>query len=330
MLYLLLVAGRLQLQLYHRLRQDMNVVVGKNFSDGQWHTLTCSLQVDKELVYHVDSHSKRFRLSPWFSNLTGLIVFGHVSLRMLHVSPGFVGCLWDVRVNGRALQPGTVSSVTSGTCRPHNCQPNPCLNGGACVDRGQSYVCVCTGTFHRGTHCEVALVLKATCMEYGRMGLTGNAHCFIDPDGPGHLRPVKVLCNTTGMDIATTVVHNMTGLQNVSHDAFHQSGVYVQQLTYRLSSAAIRAVIDSSTACRQHVRYVCRKSRLLTRASAVVAWQPSQRRSQAPHPTNCWGGAPLGSFMCECGVNKSCDDPKKVCNCNIGDDTWREDAGKCS
>ena len=40
-----------------------------------------------------------------------------------------------------------------------------------------------------------------------------------------------------------------------------------------------------------------------------------------------WGGASPGSAKCACGMNNSCANPNKGCNCDANDDVWREDSG---
>ena len=40
-----------------------------------------------------------------------------------------------------------------------------------------------------------------------------------------------------------------------------------------------------------------------------------------------WGGASPGSGKCGCGINDTCADSKRACNCDKNDDVWREDSG---
>ena len=41
-----------------------------------------------------------------------------------------------------------------------------------------------------------------------------------------------------------------------------------------------------------------------------------------------WGGAPPGSNMCACGMDKSCVSPTEVCNCDADREEWLFDEGK--
>ena len=40
-----------------------------------------------------------------------------------------------------------------------------------------------------------------------------------------------------------------------------------------------------------------------------------------------WGGASPGSGKCACGMNNTCANLNKGCNCDSNDDVWREDSG---
>ena len=35
------------------------------------------------------------------------------------------------------------------------CEPKPCENNGKCIDKINSYECMCDGTGFTGTHCEI-------------------------------------------------------------------------------------------------------------------------------------------------------------------------------
>ena len=40
-----------------------------------------------------------------------------------------------------------------------------------------------------------------------------------------------------------------------------------------------------------------------------------------------WGGASPGSGKCACGMNNTCADSERACNCDKNDNVWREDSG---
>ena len=77
--------------------------------------------------------------------------------------------------------------------------------------------------------------------------------------------------------------------------------------------------------CRQHIRFDCFGSKLLNypMGPPEVQWVDSRAIMQS-----YWGGASPGSNKCACGMINTCADRSKYCNCDIGDEVWRNDQGK--
>lgn len=84
-----------------------------------------------------------------------------VNLSTLSAHLGFVGCLRDITMNGRKLDPRALIAMASvREISLDNCQlvdpchrPNACEHGGLCnVDQGR-VVCDCTGTGYTGKNC---------------------------------------------------------------------------------------------------------------------------------------------------------------------------------
>ena len=42
---------------------------------------------------------------------------------------------------------------------------------------------------------------------------------------------------------------------------------------------------------------------------------------------NYWGGADVDSGKCACGMNNTCANKAKRCNCDKNDSAWRKDSG---
>ena len=324
-LYILLRSGHLEIELAIDGCDPTSFKVERDISDGQWHNVMCSVS-KTELLFMVDQGQEIRLADPNLQRLgtfKQLLLIGQAPAR--YPWPGFIGCVDDLRIDGKLVWPEKTSNVVSGVCAASdNCFPNPCLHGGRCDDKGYGFLCMCTGTFHRGARCEEPLY-KRTCEEYGQLGLSKDALCSMDPDGMGPLSSFTALCNMTTEEPATVIGHNKIGKQSVSQGGWHYDGAFHHVITYGANQDAISAVIDNSRACRQHVSYMCFKSKLLNYGGdSVVQWR-------SPHTMGLsetyWGGAPRGSHMCACGVNHTCDDPTKICNCDIGDKKWREDAG---
>lgn len=104
------------------------------------------------------------------------------------------------------------------------------------------------------------------------------------------------------------------------------NGNYFHRITYQNADlASIRALISKSTSCRQYISFNCYKSKIL---NAPVGPPNAQWLSSTGVLKNYWGGAPSNKDMCACGVTGTCDNPMNLCNCDIGDDKWRQDEGK--
>lgn len=56
----------------------------------------------------------------------------------------------------------------------------------------------------------------------------------------------------------------------------------------------------------------------------VVSWVGGDLR----YVFDYWLGVFVGSMKCVCGVNRMCVNLGFVCNCDIGDEKWREDEGR--
>ena len=177
-----------------------------------------------------------------------------------------------------------------------------------------------------GRTCQEPIVQK-TCQDYMSMGLTEDSYCKIDPDGTGPVNSFEVLCNMTRGNEAVTIVpiNNSLKRVKVGDIAFFKNAKYYHHIDYMLAENVIQAIIKSSSECRQFVKYECRNSLLLNspRGPSHVRWV-----NQAGSFEDYWGGAPKDSFKCACGVNKTCADATKYCNCDKGDDVWREDSGE--
>ena len=84
-------------------------------------------------------------------------------------------------------------------------------------------------------------------------------------------------------------------------------------------------VLQKAVKCRQYVEFQCKNSFLM-------------RSPQGPPDTlwigrygsyeEYWGGAEPDSGKCACAYDKTCAQRYIFCNCDVGDDVWREDSGR--
>lgn len=73
---------------------------------------------------------------------------------------GYVGCMRDLIINGRTVDIAGVSQKQdSGSIRPAchastpQCDSQPCLNGGLCLEGWNHFTCDCSHTSYSGTVC---------------------------------------------------------------------------------------------------------------------------------------------------------------------------------
>ncbi|XP_078578252.1 contactin-associated protein-like 5 [Branchiostoma floridae x Branchiostoma japonicum] len=162
--------------------------------------------------------------------------------------------------------------------------------------------------------------IPSSCTEVAeRSGINNQAFYVIDPDGPERgVLPVVVQCDFQGDAIITLIGHNSEARTHVN--GIEASGGHSTDVTYWNSMDQVRAVVDQSTLCKQHIKYECHASLIWHASGPAAAWWVTWDGRQADY----WGGASPGSGQCACGQAGTCSNG---CNCNTNDATWREDSG---
>ena len=166
-------------------------------------------------------------------------------------------------------------------------------------------------------------MLVTSCSHLKKLDPTAvNGNYVIDPNGEGGLPPLyNVTCDMTEK--------NGVGVTVISHDSetrtlvngFEDPGSYSRDIQYKgadLSQLASLAKV--SLHCEQFIKYECKHSCIFANNDA---WWVSRDSVKMTY----WGGAEPGSGNCACGMNNSCADNSKACNCDANDPTWREDSG---
>ncbi|XP_045459283.1 protein eyes shut-like [Melitaea cinxia] len=97
-----------------------------------------------------------------------VIFFGNVPYTNNSEDKAFVGCIKDLIVNGEKRDIfGDASDAAEVTeCSSLSCLSSPCLNGGTCSDRGDSFACSCANGW-MGDHCNQSVCEHNPCQSGG-------------------------------------------------------------------------------------------------------------------------------------------------------------------
>ena len=83
------------------------------------------------------------------------------------------------------------------------------------------------------------------------------------------------------------------------------------------------ALADISASCSQNIQYRCQSSVLLNTPNEPYGWWVSRNDMKMVS----WGGAPVDSRKCACGVTNSCSNVTKMCNCDANQSNMLDDSG---
>ena len=148
-----------------------------------------------------------------------------------------------------------------------------------------------------------------------------NGSYVIDPEGEGGGAPFTVFCDMSDKDgVGVTVISHDSETRTLVN-GYEEKGSYSRHVTYTGASLAqLASLTRLSSHCEQFIKYECYHSLLLRRG---FAWLESRDGENMTY----WGGATPGSDKCACGMNNTCADPSRSCNCDKNDEVWREDSG---
>ena len=152
---------------------------------------------------------------------------------------------------------------------------------------------------------------------------TASGNYNIDPDGEGGLEPFSVYCDMTNKNGVGVTVISHDSESRITVDGYEDKGSYSRDINYTgasLSQLARLTIV--SLRCEQFFKYECHHSVFWYEADPH-GWWVSRDSTKMTY----WGGASPGSAKCACGMNNSCANPNKGCNCDANDDVWREDSG---
>ena len=142
--------------------------------------------------------------------------------------------------------------------------------------------------------------------------------------GTCHVNPkqgllVPVFCDMTSKNGVGVTVIGHDSESRTFVDGHESEGYYEKKIKYDIPMEQIVAIINQSRNCEQFIKYECYDSTLV--GSLLASWVSRQGSEM-----NYWGGAAVDSGECACGMTNSCAGGGR-CNCDVYDDTWREDSG---
>ncbi|KAL9979550.1 hypothetical protein ACROYT_G017228 [Oculina patagonica] len=225
----------------------------------------------------------------------------------------------------------SVASVDMWGYTKVDCLAMPCDNGVCTETPDGGYKCNCFTGF-TGKNCRKGNNTSprplATCSAVKSSSPEAvSADYVIDPDGEGGYEPFTVYCDMTDK--------NEVGVTVVSHDSeartlvngYEKKGTYVRNISYTgaglTSIAQLAGLADVSVHCEQFIKYECYDSELLLNGKSKGWWVSRDNVAMT-----YWGGAtPADLYKCACGLNNTCANPDRGCNCDKNKPVWLEDSG---
>ena len=184
-----------------------------------------------------------------------------------------------------------------------------------------SYKCMATSQISSiETSVNVIIKYPESCSIISKFVTRISGSYVIDPDGAGGVDPFVVYCNMTARDKIGVTVISHDSEDRIIVDGCEPKGCYSRQIQYTGASLRqLTSLTRVSAKCEQFIKYECYNTWFLGEG---YAWWISRDGVKMTH----WGGAPVGSGKCACGITNSCDGGWK-CNCDYLERRWKEDSG---
>lgn len=300
-------------------------------NDGSWHSVRL---VAKEnlIVITIDEKVSVSRRKFRFESGREYYLGGAPDPR-----PGLIGCMRYVHIEGRYVSLSSLPQDKMHKSQPNDiileacqmidrCHPNPCEHGGKCKQNHLEFSCNCTDTGYLGAVCHVSQH-PPSCEAY-RIDFPKEKErdILLDVDGSGPLEPFMVTCKFIQKGATQTILHHRSE-NDITVQGYDGKGSYIRSIDYYAPLESIRMIIDRSSSCQQFIKYSCINSRLFSsnspsRSSGSISndlllfdpysWWVGANNQKMDY----WGGSLPGTGMCACGLEGSCKDPTKGCNCD--------------
>ncbi|GMR62646.1 hypothetical protein PMAYCL1PPCAC_32841, partial [Pristionchus mayeri] len=283
-------------------------------ADGSWHSFSLKIRASR-MEIEVDGITILW--------LEGTEVRS-MSVNLASIVLSASGCYRSTTLDLQGIP--TEGKIERGTCAmTDRCTPNPCVNGGSCVQSSlQAQECKCRDGYS-GALCHLTDSPRS-CEEYfylkslnGRKLSKKEKKVVIDVDGGEPILPFTVECsirpNEMGEDtVITRLSHQLANPLRVT--GITRAGEVRVDLNYRIDITQMEKLVDSFELCSQLMRYECKGgARLMTweEDRSPSSWYSTRHDKQGLQ----WGSAPPFSRMCPCALHSNCTS-NKLCNCDSG------------
>ena len=322
-----LESGRVRLDVnFNNPSQLVTLHAGKELDDGLWHFVSVSIHLDMVRLTVDDEKSLNQIVSVKSFSSGAEVMVGASRGETL----GFVGCMYDLVIQGTRVNFTQVvrSQVLLDKCYlTDHCLPSPCKNRGRCTQLLNQTKCDCKETDYKGKICEVPAFNMENCADWWATGKRRDQQYKINP---GNMKAFWIYCNMSSEAGPETVVLNLwKSIAIKASNAEISRSFYKHHVRYEIDKAQMEALTKSSTHCRQYIRYNCFNSVVVDSPRKFDLYGGRGARWVSPdgHMQDYWGGARRGSHSCACGMDRSCAQRNRSCNCDIADSTWRSDGG---
>ncbi|XP_026732493.1 contactin-associated protein-like 5 [Trichoplusia ni] len=319
-----MVKEEIRFELVSDVGKNVTVLKSVKFNvSNDWHNVELDYRKGR-IKMTVDHHNKHVQMFGLDFELQDKIVIGS-GLKSANL--GLIGCMRNIKINGLLIEPRfvimterVVGEVAIDDCRYVDpcTRPNTCEHGGICSVREDRVICNCDNTGYIGENCHFATFRK-TCEELALLGYTRNDVYLIDIDGNGKFPPAHVKCEfQIEADSSTTVVeHNLPSQVDVRSASGNDFSFSIKYREF--TAEMLQELISHSLYCRQYIKYDCMKAPLELHSATWFI-------SSSNNTVDFLGSVKRG--YCPCGVNATCVNATKSCNCDSNEDgKWHSDEG---
>ncbi|CAM4557568.1 unnamed protein product [Lepidochelys olivacea] len=333
-LLLYLSDGKVKMSIYKPGKAQSDITAGAGLNNGQWHSISLSAKRSRmSLMVDNDVTSSAHAAVPIHIYSGDTYYFGGCpnngdSSECKSPFAGFQGCMRLITTGNKAVDLisvqqnslGNFSNLQIDLCGIiDRCLPNYCEHSGECTQAWNSFYCNCTNTGYTGSTCHYS-IYEQSCEAYKHTGNTSGFY-YIDSDGSGPLGPFLVYCNMT--DTTWTIIqHNNMDLTRVKNA--NRENPHTVFFKYTATLEQLQATINYAEYCEQKLAYHCKKSRLLNKQDGIpLSWWVGRTNETQTY----WGGSLPDVQKCACGLEGSCIDSQRYCNCDADRNEWANDTG---